>query len=182
MTEHKAATNGAAKTSASTNSHEERATVILQIIERYGLNYERTGSWDGFATFLPVVKGQIERGESLGKVVDVDGRGDDLVVRGVESRQARQRLIGADDRRREEVGRTRTRGGSDAVRKRRVERQRSKRVVRYIERYERGQRKKISGEMGDLVARQVEHRERRQVREGVRQGGQAVVAQLKEPR
>lgn len=65
MTEHKAATNGAAKTSASTNSHEERATVILQIIERYGLNYERTGSWDGFATFLPVVKGQIERGESI---------------------------------------------------------------------------------------------------------------------
>jgi pyoverdine/dityrosine biosynthesis protein Dit1 len=44
---------------------EAKATEILRIVEKYGLNYERTGSWDGFATFLPVVKGQVERGESV---------------------------------------------------------------------------------------------------------------------
>lgn len=42
-----------------------KANEILRIIEKYGLNYERTGTWDGFATFLPVVKGQVERGESV---------------------------------------------------------------------------------------------------------------------
>jgi pyoverdine/dityrosine biosynthesis protein Dit1 len=52
-------------TSASSDSHEEKATEILRIIEKYGLNYERTGSWDGFVTFLPVVQGQVERGESV---------------------------------------------------------------------------------------------------------------------
>lgn len=42
-----------------------KATEILRIIEKYGINYERTGIWDGFETFLPVVKGQVERGESI---------------------------------------------------------------------------------------------------------------------
>jgi pyoverdine/dityrosine biosynthesis protein Dit1 len=51
--------------SNSENPHEAKATEILKIIEKYGLNYERTGSWDGFATFLPTVKGQVERGESV---------------------------------------------------------------------------------------------------------------------
>jgi pyoverdine/dityrosine biosynthesis protein Dit1 len=37
-----------------------KATEILRIIEQYGLNYERTGTWDGFETFLPVVMGQVE--------------------------------------------------------------------------------------------------------------------------
>lgn len=41
------------------------ATRILKIIEQYGLNYERTGSWDGFETFLPVVIGQVERKEPI---------------------------------------------------------------------------------------------------------------------
>jgi pyoverdine/dityrosine biosynthesis protein Dit1 len=41
------------------------ATTILKIIERYGLNYEREGKWDGFGTFLPVVVGQVSRGESI---------------------------------------------------------------------------------------------------------------------
>lgn len=41
------------------------ATKILKIIEQYGLNYERTGSWDGFETFLPVVVGQVERKEPI---------------------------------------------------------------------------------------------------------------------
>ncbi|KAH7391155.1 Pyoverdine/dityrosine biosynthesis protein-domain-containing protein [Phaeosphaeria sp. MPI-PUGE-AT-0046c] len=48
-----------------TASAEAKANEILHIIEKYGLNYERTGTWDGFATFLPVVKGQVERGESI---------------------------------------------------------------------------------------------------------------------
>jgi pyoverdine/dityrosine biosynthesis protein Dit1 len=47
------------------SAHEIKATEILHILEKYGLNYERTGSWDGFATFLPVVTGQVERGESI---------------------------------------------------------------------------------------------------------------------
>jgi pyoverdine/dityrosine biosynthesis protein Dit1 len=51
--------------SESDNPHQAKATEILKIIEKYGLNYERTGSWDGFATFLPVVKGQVERGEPI---------------------------------------------------------------------------------------------------------------------
>jgi pyoverdine/dityrosine biosynthesis protein Dit1 len=37
-----------------------KAIEILRIIEQYGLNYERTGTWDGFETFLPVVMGQVE--------------------------------------------------------------------------------------------------------------------------
>jgi pyoverdine/dityrosine biosynthesis protein Dit1 len=47
------------------NQHEATATKVLRIIEQYGLNYERTGAWDGFETFLPVVLGQITRGESV---------------------------------------------------------------------------------------------------------------------
>ncbi|KAH8728398.1 Pyoverdine/dityrosine biosynthesis protein-domain-containing protein [Phaeosphaeriaceae sp. PMI808] len=47
------------------NPHEAKATEILKIIEKYGLNWERTGTWDGFATFLPIVQGQVERGESI---------------------------------------------------------------------------------------------------------------------
>jgi pyoverdine/dityrosine biosynthesis protein Dit1 len=52
---------------SSTNqpSPEARATEILRIIEQYGLNYERTGTWDGFETFLPVVTGQVERKEPV---------------------------------------------------------------------------------------------------------------------
>jgi pyoverdine/dityrosine biosynthesis protein Dit1 len=41
------------------------ATKILGIIEQYGLNYERTGKWEGFETFLPIVVGQVSRGESI---------------------------------------------------------------------------------------------------------------------
>jgi pyoverdine/dityrosine biosynthesis protein Dit1 len=47
------------------NSQEAKAREILHIIEEYGLNYERNGSWDGFDTFLPVVQGQVERGDSI---------------------------------------------------------------------------------------------------------------------
>jgi pyoverdine/dityrosine biosynthesis protein Dit1 len=47
------------------NAYEAKATEILRIVEKYGLNYERTGSWDGFATFLPIVSGQVERKESI---------------------------------------------------------------------------------------------------------------------
>lgn len=45
--------------------HEATATKVLRIIEQYGLNYERTGSWDGFETFFPVVLGQVSRCESI---------------------------------------------------------------------------------------------------------------------
>jgi pyoverdine/dityrosine biosynthesis protein Dit1 len=45
--------------------HEATATKALRIIEQYGLNYERTGSWEGFETFLPVVVGQVARGEPI---------------------------------------------------------------------------------------------------------------------
>lgn len=41
------------------------ATKVLKIIEQYGLNYERTGSWDGFETFFPTVLGQVSRGEPV---------------------------------------------------------------------------------------------------------------------
>lgn len=46
---------------------QQKATAVkaLRIIEQYGLNYERTGSWDGFETFLPIVMGQVSRGESI---------------------------------------------------------------------------------------------------------------------
>ncbi|KAH7345808.1 Pyoverdine/dityrosine biosynthesis protein-domain-containing protein, partial [Pyrenochaeta sp. MPI-SDFR-AT-0127] len=46
-------------------SHDGTALKILRIIEKYGLNYERTGSWEGFNAFLPIVKGQVERDESV---------------------------------------------------------------------------------------------------------------------
>jgi pyoverdine/dityrosine biosynthesis protein Dit1 len=65
MAESNTTTNGIADASASANRNETKATEILNVIEKYGLNYERTGSWDGFATFLPVVQGQVERGESI---------------------------------------------------------------------------------------------------------------------
>jgi len=45
--------------------NDAKAREILHIIDKYGLNYERTGSWDGFDTFLPVVQGQVDRGESI---------------------------------------------------------------------------------------------------------------------
>ena len=51
--------------SAVETGHEATATKALRIIEQYGLNYERTGSWDGFETFLPVVVGQVTRGEPI---------------------------------------------------------------------------------------------------------------------
>lgn len=46
-------------------AHVELATKILKTIESYGLNYESIGRWDGFETFLPVVVGQVSRGESV---------------------------------------------------------------------------------------------------------------------
>lgn len=52
-------------TPALANQHEATATEVLRIIEQYGLNYERTGSWDGFDIFFPVVLGQVSRGESV---------------------------------------------------------------------------------------------------------------------
>ncbi|KAF3040587.1 hypothetical protein E8E11_005764 [Didymella keratinophila] len=47
------------------DQHEATATKVLRIIEQYGLSYERTGTWDGFETFLPIVLGQVTRGESI---------------------------------------------------------------------------------------------------------------------
>lgn len=41
------------------------ATKVLKIIEQYGLNYERTGSWDGFEKFYRIVLGQVSRGEPV---------------------------------------------------------------------------------------------------------------------
>ena len=41
------------------------ATKILKIVEQYGLNYERTGTWDGFETFLPIVTRQVEHREPV---------------------------------------------------------------------------------------------------------------------
>jgi pyoverdine/dityrosine biosynthesis protein Dit1 len=52
-------------TSAQANPNGATATKILKVIEQYGLNYERTGSWDGFDTFFPIVLGQVSRGESI---------------------------------------------------------------------------------------------------------------------
>ena len=46
-------------------SADAKAEEILRIIEQYGLNYERTGKWDGFETFLPIVKGQVELKEPI---------------------------------------------------------------------------------------------------------------------
>ncbi|KAJ5055634.1 Pyoverdine/dityrosine biosynthesis protein-domain-containing protein [Bipolaris maydis] len=46
-------------------SVDAKAEEILKIIEQYGLNYERTGKWEGFETFLPIVKGQVERKEPV---------------------------------------------------------------------------------------------------------------------
>ena len=65
MADNKAVPNGTADASISENPHDAKATEILRIIEKYGLNFERTGSWDGFATFLPIVKRQVEREESV---------------------------------------------------------------------------------------------------------------------
>jgi pyoverdine/dityrosine biosynthesis protein Dit1 len=48
-----------------TTSAETKAREILHILEKYGLNYERTGTWDGFDTFLPIVTGQVQRKESI---------------------------------------------------------------------------------------------------------------------
>jgi pyoverdine/dityrosine biosynthesis protein Dit1 len=47
------------------SQHEAIATKALRIIEQYGLNHERTGTWDGFETFFPIVLGQVTRGESI---------------------------------------------------------------------------------------------------------------------
>jgi pyoverdine/dityrosine biosynthesis protein Dit1 len=47
------------------NTTDTTAIKVLRIIEKYGLNYERTGSWQAFDSFLPIVRGQIERGESV---------------------------------------------------------------------------------------------------------------------
>ncbi|KAH6491855.1 hypothetical protein HBI55_139790 [Parastagonospora nodorum] len=46
-------------------SNNAKAREILHIAEDYSLNYQRTGAWDGFDTFLPVVQGQVERKESI---------------------------------------------------------------------------------------------------------------------
>jgi pyoverdine/dityrosine biosynthesis protein Dit1 len=42
-----------------------KAVAVLRVLERYGLNYERTGTWDGFETFLPIVEGQVARKEPI---------------------------------------------------------------------------------------------------------------------
>ncbi|KAJ4375523.1 hypothetical protein N0V86_007055 [Didymella sp. IMI 355093] len=47
------------------SQHEAIAIKALRIIEQYGLNHERTGTWDGFETFFPIVLGQVTRGESI---------------------------------------------------------------------------------------------------------------------
>ena len=47
------------------SQNEATATTVLRIIEQYGLNYERTGQWDGFETFFPIVLGQVSRGEPV---------------------------------------------------------------------------------------------------------------------
>ena len=47
------------------SQYEATAAKVLRIIEQYGLNYERTGSWDGFETFLPIVLGQVSRSEPV---------------------------------------------------------------------------------------------------------------------
>jgi pyoverdine/dityrosine biosynthesis protein Dit1 len=47
------------------SSSNAKAREILHIAEDYSLNYQRTGVWDGFDTFLPVVQGQVERKESI---------------------------------------------------------------------------------------------------------------------
>ncbi|KAH7086351.1 Pyoverdine/dityrosine biosynthesis protein-domain-containing protein [Paraphoma chrysanthemicola] len=57
--------NGTTDSTGLASEQDAKATEILKIIESYGLNYERTGTWEGFATFLPVVKGQVERKESI---------------------------------------------------------------------------------------------------------------------
>jgi pyoverdine/dityrosine biosynthesis protein Dit1 len=52
-------------TNGTTSSSEAKAREILHVIEKYGLNYERSGTWDGFDTFLPIVQGQVSRKESI---------------------------------------------------------------------------------------------------------------------
>jgi pyoverdine/dityrosine biosynthesis protein Dit1 len=48
-----------------TTSAETKAREILHILEKYGLNYERTGTWDGFDTFLPIVTAAVSRKEPI---------------------------------------------------------------------------------------------------------------------
>ena len=48
-----------------TTDADAKATEVLKIVKQYGLNYERTGAWDGFETFLPIVAGQVERKEPI---------------------------------------------------------------------------------------------------------------------
>jgi pyoverdine/dityrosine biosynthesis protein Dit1 len=50
-----------------TDEDSQNTTVLATriLIEQYGLNYERTGRWEGFDTFLPTVVGQVSRGESI---------------------------------------------------------------------------------------------------------------------
>jgi pyoverdine/dityrosine biosynthesis protein Dit1 len=50
---------------AAAKPNETMANTILGIIEQYGLNHERTGSWEGFQTFFPIVSGQVSRGEPI---------------------------------------------------------------------------------------------------------------------
>ncbi|KAI8933828.1 hypothetical protein NX059_009530 [Plenodomus lindquistii] len=51
--------------SQSTGDINATAIIILKIIEKYGLNYERTGRWEGFKTFLPIVRKQVELNEPI---------------------------------------------------------------------------------------------------------------------
>lgn len=44
---------------------EAKAKEILRIVAKYGLNYERTGSWDGFETFLPIVIRRVQLKEPI---------------------------------------------------------------------------------------------------------------------
>lgn len=42
-----------------------KAVNVLQVIETYGVNFERDTTWDGLAGFVPTVTEQIEKGEPV---------------------------------------------------------------------------------------------------------------------
>jgi hypothetical protein len=54
-----------AEPNETSSADEAKAREILHVVEKYGLNYERTGSWDGFDTFLPIVTGAVSRSEPI---------------------------------------------------------------------------------------------------------------------
>jgi hypothetical protein len=42
-----------------------KAVEVLQVIETYGVNFERDSTWEGLAGFVPTVTEQIEKGEPV---------------------------------------------------------------------------------------------------------------------